>query len=136
MELVPVLNSKIGKGSLGAVVHGGRWFDLGTAEQFISATAECVDAMAKGELEIPPGSVLRRTASATILQAESASLDDGAEIRGFLVAGKEARVEAGCLLENSVLLDGALVRSGSVTAKSIVFPGGALRSVDKSPDQG
>jgi NDP-sugar pyrophosphorylase family protein len=52
---------------------------------------------------------------------EGSSIDPGAEWRGFLDVGRNARIERNTFLEDCVLLESAVVREGARLTRAVIY---------------
>ncbi len=112
---LPVLES--GDREIAGVVHDGRWFDVGNPRRYLQASRELTEAMARGEVRTPAGSAIG---------ADASVVADGARVEGRVsksVIGANAVVEAGALVVDSALWDGAVVGAGARIDVSIVGSG-------------
>ncbi len=104
LGVVPVFVDMIREGAAlgGVVVDEGRWWDLGTRAQVLS-----VHAAFAAEGGAP-------------WVASSAHVDASAELRGATAVGAGARIEAGSVLEDTLVWPGARIASGAVLRRCIV----------------
>ncbi|GAA2274910.1 mannose-1-phosphate guanyltransferase [Nonomuraea roseoviolacea subsp. roseoviolacea] len=117
-------------------VADGYWEDVGTHESYLKAQADALSGKVRldiGGFELSPG----------VWVAESASVDPDAVLKGPLLIGDYAKVEAGAeLREYTVLGNNAVVREGAFLHRAVVHdnvylgPGAHLRGcvVGKSTD--
>ena len=82
------------------------WNDLGTLRRYLDA----VGGLVRG----------RDPSPAPVHLAPGAICEEGARHWGFLALGRGARVEAGSVLTDCVVLDGALVEDGEVHARAVL----------------
>ncbi len=124
----------------GAPIYGyvaeGYWEDVGTHESYLKAQADALSGRVRvdiGGFELSPG----------VWVAESASIDPDAVLKGPLLIGDYAKVEAGAeLREYTVLGNNAVVREGAFLHRAVVHdnvylgPGAHLRGcvIGKSTD--
>ncbi|MEU7837020.1 MULTISPECIES: mannose-1-phosphate guanyltransferase [unclassified Nonomuraea] len=124
----------------GAPIFGyvaeGYWEDVGTHESYLKAQADALSgrvAVDIGGFEVSPG----------VWVAESASVDPDAVLKGPLLVGAYAKVEAGAeLREYTVLGNNTVVREGAFLHRAVVHdnvylgPGSHLRGcvIGKSTD--
>ncbi|GAA4099466.1 mannose-1-phosphate guanyltransferase [Nonomuraea soli] len=124
----------------GAPLYGyvadGYWEDVGTHESYLKAQADALAGRVKldiGGFELSPG----------VWVAETAAVDPEAVLKGPLLIGDYAKVEAGAeLREYTVLGDNAVVREGAFLHRAVVHdnvylgPGTNLRGcvIGKSTD--
>ncbi|WP_101789387.1 mannose-1-phosphate guanyltransferase [Nonomuraea indica] len=115
----------------GAPIYGyvadGYWEDVGTHESYLKAQADALSGRVRldlGGFELSPG----------VWVAESASVDPDAVLKGPLLVGDYAKVEAGAeLREFTVLGNNAVVREGAFLHRAVVHdnvylgPGAHLR---------
>ena len=102
----------------GAAVYGfdvgAYWLDLGTPEQYLRAHVDLLAGRVRDiSYEAPwvgPG----------------ASIDPAAHVGRWVVIGEAARVGAGAVVDDAVLLAGAVVDQGARVVRSIVGPGGRV----------
>ncbi len=92
------------------------WIDLGTPEQYLRASFDLLDGVVAGadgyEAPYLPGS----------------GVDAAAVVGRHVVAGPAVSVSAGAAVEESVLLDGAVVEGSAVVRRSIVGPNARVRA--------
>lgn len=115
----------------GAPIYGyvadGYWEDVGTHESYLKAQADALSGRVKvdlGGFELSPG----------VWVAENASVDPDAVLKGPLLIGDYAKIEAGAeLREYTVLGSNAVVREGAFLHRAVVHdnvyigPGAHLR---------
>ena len=92
------------------------WIDLGTPEQYLRASFDLLDGVVAGadgyEAPYLPGS----------------GVDAAAVVGRHVVAGPAVSVSAGAAVDESVLLDGAVVEGSAVVRRSIVGPNARVRA--------
>ena len=96
-----------------------RWFETGNAEDYLRATANCLELLRGGSaLAAGLASMLERFAPHARL-VDNRLIDDGAtvneseQLRGFAVMGDGSVMGDGARLENCVVLPGAWVEAGA-----------------------
>ncbi|HEX4964867.1 MAG TPA: NDP-sugar synthase [Thermoanaerobaculia bacterium] len=112
--------------TIGSVVFGGRWHDLGTPQRFLDATLDW--ARAEGPERLWRRSWISPEASVgTGSRVRSASIEAGARIgegarveRSILMPG--ARIGKGCVVRESILGSGATVPPGTWVERRIIMP--------------
>jgi NDP-sugar pyrophosphorylase family protein len=57
---------------------------------------------------------------------DGSSIDPGARWNGFLDVGKRARIEGNTILEDCVVMEGAVVRGGARMRSAIIYDNGVL----------
>jgi mannose-1-phosphate guanylyltransferase len=125
----PVVQS--GTESIASLLDDGLWFDIGTPDRYLSASAGILDAIIRGEVAAPSGSAIRETS----LLHETAEVT-GSAIHSVLgvrssVAGsiRESILWSDCVIGSGVTLDRCIVASGVRLDKAI-----HLRNVIICPD--
>jgi mannose-1-phosphate guanylyltransferase len=103
----------------GAPVYGfvsdAYWIDLGTPEQYLRAHADILDGRVGFEPEYPAP-----------LVADGADVDPLARLGRHVVVGPGAVVRAGARVDESVLLERALVAERAAVSGSILGPGSSV----------
>ena len=99
--------------------RGMLWGEIGSPESYIGLHRRILVGKEHFDplLEPPP---------LPLYVAEEARVDPGAEWRGFLSVEGGACIEKGALLEECIVLNGALVESEAHHRKAIIFPGGVM----------
>jgi mannose-1-phosphate guanylyltransferase len=92
-------------------VSDAYWLDLGTPEQYLRAHADLLAGRVSGEPAYPAPCV-----------AEGASVHLRAHLGRWVVLGEGVRVEAEAEIDDSVLLEGAVVEAGARVVGSILGP--------------
>ncbi|OGV49418.1 MAG: hypothetical protein A2017_07975 [Lentisphaerae bacterium GWF2_44_16] len=90
------------------------WNDLGTVSQYFKAHE---DILLKKALLPKAGDF---SSSASIIKGENSFIAEDAEISGFLVMGKNCRIDAGASVCNCILFDNAVVKSGDFRYNEII----------------
>jgi mannose-1-phosphate guanylyltransferase len=106
---------------VGEGLHGlrldGYWMDIGTPERYLEATWDILEQRVDTRVQpTAPG----------MLVGPGAQVADGAKVGPRVVLGRDARVEAGAEVSNSVLLDGCVVGEGARVTGSILSAGVAV----------
>lgn len=114
-----------GEKAYGFRVDTMKWYETGSAVEYLSATRECLELMrgpsALGRCareivaKLAPGSELRESH----LIADNARVEG--RISGFAVIGDDARLHAGATLTDSVLLPGVNVSPGSEIKNQVLI---------------
>ncbi len=107
----------------GRLVRGlalpGFWDDLGTPEHLLALHHRLIQ-------DPPPG--LRDLAPAgPLVRGDGSLIDPAARIEGFCVLGQNARLEAGALVRDSLLLPGAVVTAGARVSGAVLGDGFVAR---------
>jgi len=104
--------------SSGARVSGfvsdAYWIDLGTPEKYLQATFDALDGRVGGLAYPAP------------FLADDIVVSPDASIGRSVVVGPGARVDAGAVVEESVLLAGAVVEAGAEVVRCILGPGARI----------
>ncbi|MBI4729491.1 MAG: NDP-sugar synthase [Acidobacteria bacterium] len=106
------------------------WIDIGTPARYLQAHWDALDGAARVTVS---GRVVAVAGGARALVAGGAEVGPGAVIRRHAVLGPDSRIEAGAIVEDCVLLEGARVEEGASARGSILGPEsslGAGRSVE------
>jgi mannose-1-phosphate guanylyltransferase len=98
-------------GPVHAFVSDAYWMDVGTPEKYLRATFDVLE-----------GRVSDLSYRAPYVDP-SAVVSDGAAIGRLAVLGRLAAVEAGARIEDSIVLDGAIVESNATVRDCILGPG-------------
>lgn len=112
---VPMLQS--GERAITGVVHDGLWYDVGSPARYLQASRELTGALVRGEAGMPRGSGITGDAS---IGASDSRLEGQVSKS---VAGRGSVVEAGAVVVDSALWDGARVGSGARIESSIIGTG-------------
>jgi len=99
------------------------WMDLGTPEKYLQATFDALDGRIRG------------TSYAAPYVERTADVDPSARVGRHVVVGPSARVGADAVVEESVLLAGAVVGARATVRRSILGPAakvGPGAEVDRS----
>ncbi|MFW6230986.1 MAG: sugar phosphate nucleotidyltransferase [Nanoarchaeota archaeon] len=72
--------------------------------------------------------LMRRNGPVKPIIDESATIKKGSEVRGTSIIGRDVKIGQGCLIENSIIMQGAQIASNSEVRDSII---GAYAYVDK-----
>ncbi len=117
----------LGEGEpIGALIHGGRWHDLGTPQRFLDAVLDCARADWPERLWrrswISPKSVLGSGVKVKRSAVEpGARLGERARVeRSVLFSG--ARIGKGCVVREAIIGFGASVPPGTWVERRIVMP--------------
>jgi mannose-1-phosphate guanylyltransferase len=94
------------------VVDDGYWLDLGTPLAFAKGSADLVQGIAPSPL------LVGRTGSAII--EKSATVDSSAIVTGGSYVGHNANIEAGTVIDRSVIFDEVQIAGGSRVTNSII----------------
>jgi mannose-1-phosphate guanylyltransferase len=115
VSFIPTLVEAIAKGEKigGVVVNDGKWFNIGSAEEYLD-----VHRMVCEEHWKP--AYLDRNHEWPMRRAPSAIIDSTATLSGFYSLGANCRVEAGVRLRDTILWPGAQIASRSVLENCIV----------------
>lgn len=99
--------------------HGMLWSEIGSPESYIGLHRRILIGKERFDplLEPPP---------LPLYVADEARVDPGAEWKGFLSVERGAFIETNALLEECIVLDGALVERGAHHRKAIIFPEGVI----------
>jgi mannose-1-phosphate guanylyltransferase len=111
-EIFPII---IGNGlRVYSMLSDAYWMDLGTPEKYLEA-----------HFDVLRGRVASIRYPAPFV-AETATVDPEARLGRCVVLGERSRVEEGADLEDSILLDGAVVRAGARVTGSVIGPRAAV----------
>lgn len=112
-ELVrDLLRPLLPSGSIRAVPHDGRWFDLGTPATYLDAQLAVLEEMATGAVPVPEGSRLEKRGGHPVLKHKDAYLSRDATVEGPILLAEGARAGAGTTLARAVLLPRTILREG------------------------
>lgn len=127
------------------VVDDFSWFETGNPHDFLRATAEAIDILARPDSDGEDVLFLHRTLrrfglpsgpSAIIDRADTRLITVDVAIGTRLILGKNAVVEAGASLRGfAVIGDGARVKSGAVVENSVVLPGVTIETGQRIDNQ-
>lgn len=122
-EIVPPV---LADGVFGYRAHG-YWEDAGTPERILRAQRLLFDDGRGGSGQLPEGA-LGRGPVAVGEEVDAA----GATFGPYVTLGARVRVAAGSSVENSILMDGAVVESGAQVLGTIVGPGARVEAGDRA----
>jgi NDP-sugar pyrophosphorylase family protein len=113
-SVIPVFLELIRRGERlgGIVIDDAHWWDVGTRAAYLQLHR---DLLSLNFPRYPVGDPAWKTRV-----HESARIEDGAQLRGCSVAGKNARVGADAILEDTILWPGAQIASRSHLRNCIV----------------
>lgn len=126
---IPVLQTK--EEILAGVVHDGIWFDVGTPERYMEATAGLLSAMLRGELAVAQqcelqqdGTLVHETAQAGGVASKSvigagSSIHSSASLSKAVV-WNDCIVPAGCRVKASILSHGVHLPEGAEVENVLV----------------
>jgi mannose-1-phosphate guanylyltransferase len=126
-EVFPTL---VGNGLYGYEASG-YWMDIGTPERYLQATFEILEGDVRtevGRAVADAGGVLRRGGNGSgvvhgpALVGEGCDLAASSHIGARTVLGRRVTVNASAHIDNSVILDGATIGTGTRITGSIVGP--------------
>ncbi len=107
ISFIPILADWIGKGAKigGLVMDDGKWFNIGSRAEYLD-----VHRTILREHWVPQYIKLREWPERI---AKSATVDPSAQVRGCSVVGENCHVDAGAVLEDTILWPGAQIASKS-----------------------
>ena len=113
ISFIPVLGDWIGNGGKigGVIVEEGKWFNLGSRSEYFEVHRVISSGWRPNYI---------RTWDWFALVHPSAMVDSTARLRGCSVVGKDCRVGAGAVLEDTILWPGAQIASNSELVGCIV----------------
>ncbi|HEY6228394.1 MAG TPA: sugar phosphate nucleotidyltransferase [Verrucomicrobiae bacterium] len=113
ISFIPILRDWIGDGGKigGVVVEDGKWFNLGSRAEYFEVHRAILDGWRPHYVQDPDW-----TAPIHL----TAAVDPSAELRGCSVVGKDCRVGADAVLEDSILWPGAQIASNAQLIRCIV----------------
>jgi mannose-1-phosphate guanylyltransferase len=113
ISFIPVLAEWIGNGGKigGVVLEEGKWFNLGSRSEYIDVHRVIGNGWR-------PASVKNSDWFAPV--HPSAVVDSTAQLRGCSVVGRDCRVEAGAILEDTILWPGSQIASNAALVGCIV----------------
>lgn len=114
ISFIPVLAEWIGAGGKigGVVVSDGKWFNIGSRTQYIEVHR--LIANRSWQPRYSPDACWRAAI------AGSATIDDTAQMRGCSAVAENCRVEAGAILDDTIVWAGAQIASRAVLKNCIV----------------
>ena len=123
--LVPVLLEMI-SGRHGSVAgfdasaaDDAAWGEIGSPLSYLDIHRMIMLEKVLFDSKVPPPPMPLRT-------GDGASIDPGAQWNGFLDVGKGAHIEVNTFLEDCVVMDGAVVRSGARLRSAIIYDNDVL----------
>ena len=127
ISFIPILGGWIGRGGKigGAVLEEGKWFNLGSRAEYF----EVHRVIGKGWR---PAHVKDEDWRKPI--HSSAAVDPSAQLRGCSIVGKDCRVGAGAILEDTILWPGAQIASKSELVGCIVRARKTVTGVHRNID--
>ena len=113
ISFIPIVGDWIGQGGKigGVVLNEGHWFNLGSRAEYLTVHQTIADGWR------PP---YVQDADWPQRIAPDATIEPGAEVRGFSCIGAGCRVGAGALVDDSILWAGAQIASHAQLKRSIV----------------
>jgi mannose-1-phosphate guanylyltransferase len=114
VSFIPILGDWIAQGGKigGVVLEQGKWFNLGSRAEYIDVhRVISTEGWRPAQVKTPDWSTPVHP---------SALVDPTAQVRGCSVIGKECRVEAGAILEDTIVWPGAQITSRSELSNCIV----------------
>jgi mannose-1-phosphate guanylyltransferase len=113
ISFIPVLGDWIGQGGRigGVILEEGKWFNLGSRAEYFEVHRAILNGW-------QPGYVKDKDWTAPV--HPSAIVDPSTRLRGCSVVGKDCRVGAGVVLEDTILWPGAQIASKSELIGCIV----------------
>lgn len=130
-EDVYIPELQTGGATLAGVVHDGIWFDVGTPERYMEATAGVLSAMLRGEIAVArqcelqgDGSLVHETARAGGVASKSvigagSSIDSSASLSRTVV-WNDCIVPAGCRVKASILSHGVHLPEGAAVENVLI----------------
>jgi NDP-sugar pyrophosphorylase family protein len=114
LSYIPILAEWIGQGGRigGVVSNGGRWFNIGSRAEYLAVHRTIAEERWKPDYVTSPDWPIRIAADAQV--------DPTARLSGFYSIGAGCRVEAGAVLEDTILWPGAQIASSSRLRNCIV----------------
>jgi NDP-sugar pyrophosphorylase family protein len=118
--LVPVLLEMIARmpGSVAGFdatsTGSSAWGEIGSPASYLDMHRRIMLEMTRFDGAVPPPPLPLRA-------GDGSSIDPGAEWKGFLDVGDGARIEGNTFLEDCVVMENAVVRSGSRLRSAIIF---------------
>lgn len=114
ISFIPVLSDWIGAGGKigGVVLEEGKWFNLGSRAEYFEVHRVI------GEKEWRPRYLNGNDWSRSV--HPGAIVDPTAQLRGCSVVGKDCRVDAGAVLEDTILWPGSQIASNAQLVRCIV----------------
>ena len=113
ISFIPILGEWIGHGGKigGVVLEEGKWFNLGSRAEYLEVHRVIAGGWRPAYVKTPDW--LARVHPAAVV-------DPSAQIRGCSVVGKDCRVGAGAVLEDTILWPGSQIASNSELIGCIV----------------
>jgi len=107
ISFIPIVGNWIGAGGKigGVVLNDGKWFNIGSRTEYLEAHLMISEEHWKPHY--------LKTSAWPERVAASATVDRTAQIRGCTVVGRDCRVEAEAILEDTILWPGAQIASKS-----------------------
>jgi len=121
-ELVrDLLRPLLPSGSVRAVAHAGRWYDLGTPATYLEAQLELLGDIASGALPLPEGSRIEKREGHVVLKHTTAYLSRDAAVEGPALLAEGARAEAGSTLARAAILPKTVLKEGESLKDAIAL---------------
>jgi mannose-1-phosphate guanylyltransferase len=113
ISFIPILGDWIGQGGKigGVVLEEGKWFNLGSRPEYFEVHRVVADGWRPGYVKTPNWFAPVHPA---------AIVDPSAKIHGYSVVGKDCRVGAGAVLQDTILWPGAQIASNAELVGCIV----------------
>jgi len=115
-------------------LHKDYWIDLGNRAKYLEVHRDALD----GRVSLKTGALQKAEGAAIVspaLVGENCTIDPAAKVGPYAVLGKGCRVEAGAVIEHSVLWDGVTVGSHGSVRRSILGSGVVVQSKDQIEDR-
>jgi mannose-1-phosphate guanylyltransferase len=107
------------------------WLDVGTPERYLQATFDIIagrmktrlsERMGDGLLAVDAVGVAGRVVPPAVVEA-GCQIEEGAQVGGLAVLGRDVRVGAGTVIERAVVMDGGVIGEGCVLRDCVLGPG-------------
>lgn len=121
MELSEILKEEIKQNSVGQFISESQWLDLGTPQKYLESTKVGLKKMVKEKSIIPQNSMIIIKEGFPILAHKESYIASKLGISGFIVLGKNSRLEEGTSAQNIVLLENSILRCNAKIKDAIVF---------------
>jgi len=111
---------------LGSFLHEGYWWEFGEPDVYLEGSLGLVDLDAASRARIADCDPVVEVSVGRVALGQSVEIDGSAMIVGRGALGRGCHIEAGASVEDSVLMDGARVGSGSRLSRVVLGPGTRL----------
>jgi len=121
-DVVDILLNVISRGSdtvRGVLFEDDDWIDIGTVHSYIKAHRKIL-------IDRSPLIDKRHIPAGGRCLGENTLVEQGAELSGFVAAGKNCIIKRGCRIHDCIIWDGTTVDGGASLSSAVIGPGWAV----------